>query len=144
MNNIRITQFETEFYNEVFALWQQCEGVGLNDADSRESTRAYLRRNPGMSFVAVAGGRIVGAILAGHDGRRGFLHHLAVHPGFRRRGVGRRLVDHCLEALHAARIGKAHLFVFNANSDGIAFWKSAGWAFRSDVAVMSRSTGTEN
>ena len=77
-----------EQYDEVLALWQRCPGVGLSGADEHAQIAHYLLRNPGMSFVAIADGRIVGAILGGHDGRRGYIHHLAVDTAFRRRGIG--------------------------------------------------------
>jgi N-acetylglutamate synthase len=126
-------------YEGVFALWQQCEGVGLSEADSRESVQAYLSRNPGMSFIATDDGAVVGAVLCGHDGRRGYLHHLAVHPQARRRSLGRRLVEQCLRALQQAGIEKSHIFIFNQNEGGIAFWKSVGWTPRSDISIMSKT-----
>ena len=129
-----------ESYNDVLALWQQAEGVGLHDdCDSRPGIQSYLERNPGMSFVARADGVVVGAVLAGHDGRRGYIHHLAVHPDWRRQGIGRRLVQNCLDVLGAAGIRKAHIFIFNDNADGIAFWRSVGWTPRSDIGVVSRT-----
>lgn len=137
--NIEIHPFKIDAYDRVFALWQQCEGVGLSEADSQASIQAYLNRNPGMSFIATAGGAVVGAVLGGHDGRRGYIHHLAVHPRSRRRSVGRRLVEQCLSALQRAGIRKCHIFIFNQNQDGIAFWKSVGWTPRSDISVISKS-----
>ena len=134
-----ISPFNFGLYDDVFALWQQCEGVGLSDADSPEGIRAYLDRNPGMSFVATGDGKVVGSILAGHDGRRGYIHHLAVHPSCRRRGLGRELVDHAISVLRTAGIQKTHIFIFNGNADGIAFWKSAGWTPRTDIGVVSKS-----
>ena len=131
--NIEIVPFELDAYEQVFALWQKCEGVGLSDADSREGIAAYLKRNPGFSFVAKANGTVVGAVLCGHDGRRGYLNHLGVHPEWRRRSIGRRLVEQCLGALRSAGIQKCHLFVFNHNDDGFRFWKSLGWTPRSDL-----------
>lgn len=138
MMNIDISQFEIESYDDVLALWQQGRGVGLSDADSRENIQAYLDRNPGMSFVATAGGKVVGIVLAGHDGRRGYIHHLAVHPDCRRQGIGCRLVDRCLTVLADSGIHKCHIFIFNNNADGIAFWKSVGWTHRSDIGVISK------
>ena len=92
--------FEIESYEQVLALWQQSEGVGLSDADSKAGIDAYLNRNPGMSFIATTGnGRIAGAILAGHDGRRGYIHHLSVHADFRRRGISSKLVGKSLRAI---------------------------------------------
>ena len=138
---ISISQLGIDLYEDVLALWQQCEGVGLSDADSRESIRMYLDRNPGMSFVATADGRAVGAVLAGHDGRRGYIHHLAVHPDWRRQGIARRLVERSLAVLADAGIRKCHLFIFDDNADGIAFWKSLGWTHRSDIGVISKTIG---
>lgn len=135
--SIAITQFTIDWYDSVFALWQRCEGVGLSDADSRECIRSYLDRNPGMSFVAVAGGKVAGAVLAGHDGRRGYLHHLAVHTDFRRQGVGLKLVERCLSVLSDAGIRKCHVFIFNGNTDGASFWQSIGWTRRKDIGVTS-------
>ena len=78
-------------YDEVLALWQKSEGVGLGESDDRAAIAAYLARNPGLSLVAVAGKRTVGAVLCGHDGRRGYLHHLAAASSHRRQGIARAL-----------------------------------------------------
>ncbi len=138
MKNINITQFDISNYDEVFALWKQCEGVGLSSADSRESIEKYLERNPGMSFVASSSGKIVGVILAGHDGRRGYIHHLAVHPDYRRRGLARCLVDRSIEVLREYGIQKCHLFIFKDNHSGLAFWENIGWKCRFELSVVSK------
>lgn len=134
---INIGLFDIEFYDEVFALWQQNDGIGLSSADSRQSIQLYLKRNPEMSFVASCDGRIVGTVLAGHDGRRGYIYHLAVHSDYWRHDVGRLLVDRSLHALKKAGIQKCHLFIFQDNAEGIAFWNAVGWTQRSDIQVMS-------
>ena len=137
--DISIQLFSTGSCDAVLALWKQCEGIGLHDdCDSREGIQVYLDRNPGMSFVAEAGGRLVGAVLAGHDGRRGYIHHLAVHPEYRRHGIGRQLVQHCLDALREIGISKCHIFIFNENTAGLAFWESVGWTARTDIRIVSR------
>ncbi|MEE4136355.1 MAG: GNAT family N-acetyltransferase [Desulforhopalus sp.] len=137
--NTEITPFSIDSYQDVLTLWRQCEGIGLSDADSSDNIRAYLNRNPEMSFVATADGMVVGSILAGHDGRRGYIHHLAVHPSCRRRGLGRALVAQAICALLSVGIQKAHIFIFNNNAAGIAFWKSVGWNPRDDIAVISKT-----
>ena len=137
--NINITPFTIESYDGVFTLWQECEGVGLSSADSKECIQSYLVRNPGMSFVAMIDSQIVGAVLCGHDGRRGYIHHLSVHPSRRRQGIARQLVDHCLQALQDEGIKKCHLFIFKDNANGIQFWKSTGWDYRSDLSVISKT-----
>lgn len=137
--NITIEPLSIELYDRVLSLWQQSQGVGLSHADSREGIESYLNRNPGMSFVALAGRVVAGAVLAGHDGRRGYIHHLSVHPEFRGQGLARGLVDRCLQVLKQAGIEKSHILIFKANEKGMTFWKNAGWTFRSDLRVMSKN-----
>ena len=135
-----IDVFTMQDYEAVYALWRETEGVGLSSADEPESIAGYLARNPGMSFVARAGGKVVGAVLCGHDGRRGLLHHLVVRGDCRRQGIGAALVKRCLEALHGQGIDKCHLFVFRDNQSGIEFWRSQGWQERLTLVLMSKDT----
>jgi ribosomal protein S18 acetylase RimI-like enzyme len=125
-------------YDEVAGLWQSSQGVGLSDADSREGVARFLERNPGLSFVARDGEHLVGVVLCGHDGRRGYIHHLAVSKSHRRKGLGRALVGRCLSALRQDGIGKCHIFVFGDNQDTVAFWKDIGWTQRVELLMMSQ------
>jgi putative acetyltransferase len=129
-------------YRSVHALWKKTEGIGLNESDTREAIGRFLRRNPNLSLVATAGRRIVGAVLCGHDGRRGYLHHLAVVPSRRRRGLGRDLVAVCLERLRSEGIPKCNLFLFASNTSGKAFWRRIGWNVRSDLRLVQRNTAS--
>ena len=135
---ILIEPMTMDHYDEVIALWKKSENVGLSSADEREKIKAYLDRNPGMSFVANENGVIVGAALCGHDGRRGYLHHLAVADSHQKKGVGRELAEKCIESLRSAGIEKCHLFVFHRNKDGKAFWEKIGWTPRNDIQVVSK------
>jgi len=139
-----------EDYEVVIALWQACEGIGLSRADSQEAIGRYLKRNPGLSQVAwvegETGAALAGAVLCGHDGRRGFIHHLAVHPLYRRSGLGRALAERCLQGLAAENIDKCHLFVFNQNEAGRRFWSRCGWIERDELVILSTnivSSGVE-
>lgn len=129
-------------YDAVYDLWSRSEGVGLGDSDTRSAIAAYLERNPGMSAVAIdaasGGGSIVGAALCGHDGRRGTLHHVAVEPSYRRRGIARALVDWGIARLGEAGIAKCNIFLWRDNTDGAAFWTREGWVGRADLVVMQR------
>ncbi len=136
--SITFNKFTIEAYAQVFSLWQRCEGIGLSQADSQGNIQHYLERNPGLSRIARNGNAVVGTILCGHDGRRGYVHHLAVSPEFRRQGIGRRLVEDSLGALKAVGIEKCHLFIFSDNIDGRRFWQHIGWTFRTDIAVISK------
>ncbi|HOO07798.1 MAG TPA: GNAT family N-acetyltransferase [Ruminococcus sp.] len=121
-------------YDAVYDLWMSCKNMGFNDVDdSREGIERFLRRNPSTNFVAVDEGRIVGVILGGQDGRRGFIHHMAVAGTHRRQGLGTRLVQACLEAMKAEQISKVALLVFKYNDDGNAFWEKQGFTVREDL-----------
>ena len=124
-------------YDEVFAMWQITTKRALSKADERGQIERYLNRNPGMSQVAVIDGRIVGTVLAGHDGRRGFIHHMAVLPEFRRRHIGRRLAEKAVEMIARDGIDKTHIFCYQNNETGQNFWKDFGFEKRGDVFVFS-------
>ena len=130
-------------YDGVYDLWISTPGMGLNTTDdSREGIGRYLRRNPTTSFVAEREGKIVGVIMAGHDGRRGFIHHTAVRPECRRQGIGSQLVQHALDALEAEGIHKVALVAFERNVQGNAFWEGAGFTQRDDLVYRNRSIHT--
>ena len=139
--SIEIAQMSGQDYDEVAVLWRGIEGIGLHDdTDSKAGVASYLQRNPGMSFVARHNTRIIGAVLCGHDGRRGYLHHLAVHPSYRNRGIARALVDRCAGALASAGINKCNIFVFVHNHSALTFWERVGWGRRSDIVFLQRPT----
>ena len=131
-----VRHFRIEDFDAVVALWRRTEGVGLNESDTRRAIAAFLRRNPRLSFVAEKDGRIIGAVLCGHDGRRGYLHHLVVSKRHRRRGIGRQLVDACLAKLRKAGIPKCNIFIFANNAAGMKFWTHTGWSLRTELRLM--------
>lgn len=125
-------------YDQVIALWKKFDYVGLSSADERERIQAYLMRNPGTSFVARENSRIVGAALCGHDGRRGYLHHLAVDISHQKRGIGKKLAERCLVSLRNDGIQKCHLFVMRPNREGKIFWEKIGWSLRPNIQLVSK------
>lgn len=118
-------------------LWQSCEGVGLSPGDEIESLAGMIERNPALSAVALDDhSHIIGAVMAGHDGRRGYLYHLAVAAQHRGRGIGRALVSHARAGLRTAGIKRCTIVVFDHNDHGAAFWRKLGWSTREDLRVM--------
>jgi len=130
---VEIRAMAVSDYRAVFLLFSETPGVTVRDADSYESIVQYLERNPGLSFVAADRGCIVGCVLCGHDGRRGYLHHLVVSSPYRGKGIAKLLVSHCVEALGQLGIKKSHVDVLVTNSGARTFWSKIGWHQRDDI-----------
>jgi ribosomal protein S18 acetylase RimI-like enzyme len=131
-------EFVMSDYDDTIALWAGVEGVEICEGDSREEIAEYLKRNPGLSRVAVTDDKIVGAALCGHDGRRGWIYHLAVAPGYRRQKVGQLLLDACVNGLRAAGLKRAILLVAGDNRSGHEFWLRNGWEDIDGAIAMTR------
>ncbi len=140
-----IRPMTTEDYDGVKALWLSIKGFAIRSIDdSREGVERFLRRNPGASVVAVDDQRIVGAILCGHDGRRGCLYHVCVAEQYRMHGIGKAMVVYCMEALKKEKINKVSLIAFTANDIGNAFWRRIGWTRREDLNYYDFTLNEEN
>lgn len=134
-----------EDYEGVKALWLSIKGFAIRSIDdSKEGVTRFLNRNPGTSVVAVEDGKIVGAILCGHDGRRGCLYHVCVAKEYRRQGIGKAMVIHCMEALKKEKINKVSLIAFTVNDIGNAFWRQIGWTKREDLNYYDFTLNSEN
>lgn len=143
MINIRVMTMDD--YDAVMNLMGQTPGISLRDADSPQATARYLQRNPDMSFVALIDAVVVGCVMCGHDGRRGYLQHLLVLPQHRRQGIASALVERCLSSLEALGIAKCHLDVFKTNEPAARYWASQGWQLRQDIDRYSFTRpGNEN
>ena len=135
-----------EDYDAIFELWNSTEQSrrALNPVDdSREGIEKYLKRNPHTCFAAIGEGKIIGVILSGHDGRRGIIHHLCVHPDHRRKGIASRLVSTAEEALHQEGIQKVFGLVFKDNDAANAFWEREGYALRTNLNYRNKSMNRE-
>lgn len=126
-------------YEKVYVMWSNTPGVGLSEADERSRIKSFLERNPGLCFVYEDSEEIVGTILCGTDGRRGYIHHLTVRSDYRGRGMGKELVQKCLDGLRELGIQKCHLFVFVNNELGRSFWAGTGWKQREDLLIYSKN-----
>ena len=132
-------------YDEVHALWMTIKGFAIRSIDdSKVGVERFLRRNPTTSVVAVEDEKVVGAILCGHDGRRGCLYHVCVDPSYRRRGIGKAMVVFCMNALKKEEISKVSLIAFTANDIGNAFWNTIGWTKREDLNYYDFVLNSDN
>ena len=134
-----------EDYEKVYELWKTIKGFGIRSMDdSREGVARFIRRNPSTSIVAQADGQIVGAILCGHDGRRGCFYHVCVREDYRKQGIGKTMAVKAMKALQEEQINKVCLIAFKKNEVGNSFWKSVGWTFREDLNYYDFVLNDEN
>ena len=125
-------------YEKVYDLWINTKGMGLNDVDdSREGIERYLKRNPDTCFVCESEGDIMGVILCGHDGRRGYIYHTSVKEDCRRMGIGTKLVELAMLGLKDEGISKCALVVFKRNELGNKFWEAQGFTSREDLVYRN-------
>ena len=124
---IQTREFLINDYEAAVELWKRVEGLDIAEGDDRESVRRFLGQNRGLSRVATDGSTIVGAVLCGHDGRRGYIYHLAVDPAYQGRQLGKRLVEECLAGLRRAGLERANILVAKDNPRGRDFWRRTGW-----------------
>ena len=135
-----------EDYDALYELWSSTEQSrrALNPVDdSRAGIDRYLKRNPNTCFAAVQDGKIIGVILTGHDGRRGIIHHMCVHPAYRRMGVAGCLVSLAEDALKKEGIQKVFGLVFKDNGPANAFWEQQGYSLRTNLNYRNKSLNEE-
>jgi|SRR5437588_8571393 len=134
--DIRTREFTIEDYDAAIELWRRVEGLDVAEGDDRETINRFLKQNHGLSRVALDGSITVGAALCGHDGRRGYIYHLAVDPAYHGRGIGKQLMDECLAGLKRAGLQRANILVAKDNPRGRDFWRRTGWEDLDGAAAM--------
>lgn len=142
---ILVREMTLDDYDGVYKLWMSIQGFGIRSIDdSREGVARFLKRNPTTSVVAEQNGRIVGAILCGHDGRTGCFYHVCVSKDYRQHGVGHRMAHFAMRALQEEGVNKVSLIAFKNNDLGNAFWRNVGWTERSDINYYDFVLNEEN
>lgn len=137
---MEIRKMISEDYDSVYELWLSCKGMGLNNVDdSKEGIDKFLKRNPDTCFVSEDENKIVGVIMAGNDGRRGYIYHTAVDQEYRKKGIGSKLVSVVLDSLKNNGINKVALVVFDRNKEGNAFWEKMEFTSREDLVYRDRT-----
>lgn len=137
---VRIRWMTVNDYDSVYDLWIHTPGMKMNSLDdSRDGIEKYLMRNPKTSFVAEIDDEVAGVIMAGHDGRRGFIYHTAVKLDYRGQGIGKSLVDHAMTALEKEGIHKVALLVRPENAIGNEFWEHLGFSSRDDIVYRNKN-----
>ena len=137
---MKIRAMNISDYEQIYQLWLSCPGMGLNNLDdSKEGIERFLKRNPETCFVAETDQTIIGVIIVGNDGRRGYIYHAAVNPQYRKQGIARQLVNSAMQALEQCGINKVALVVFEKNENGNAFWEKIGFTVREDLVYRNKT-----
>jgi N-acetylglutamate synthase len=134
---IKIRLMTIDDYEQLIELFQQTPGIAVREADSKNAINKYLDRNKNLNFVATDNNKIIGCVMCGYDGRRGYLQHLIVKPEYRRKGIGENLFKNCIRNLDKIGISKTQIFVFKDNDIANKFWSNKGWKLREDVNMYS-------
>lgn len=133
---ITTREFKISDFDAAIALWTKVEGIEIAEGDTKEDVETFLARNPNLSRVVEDGGKLIGVALCGEDGRRGYIYHLAVEPSYHQKGLARRLVTECLDALRARGLKRALILVASDNPGAQAFWQRCGWEDVPGAKVM--------
>jgi ribosomal protein S18 acetylase RimI-like enzyme len=131
-----VRQMAIEDYDDVLTLWKSSDAIVLSKVDSQDIIKRLLERNTGLSFVAMDGDKIIGAVLCSHDGRLGYLSHLVVSDEYRRQGIGRQLVSRCMYSLTGLGIHKCILLIMKETEEALQFWRTVDPAGRVSLVMM--------
>ena len=140
-STFEFSEMKAEHYDEAYKLWEESEEIELTIGDTKESFEKYLKRNPEMSYVCIDrdSGFIVGTILCGHDGRRGFIYHLTVVKEYRGKSIGKKLLEKSISSLKANGIERCMIMVKTSNETGNSFWEKTGWDKRDELCMYSKN-----
>ncbi len=133
---MKIENFSLQFYEDVVEIWKRT-GISITSSDTKDELNVMLNRNPDLCLIAKIDEKVIGVVMGGFDGRRGYVHHLAIDPQYQKKGYGKLIMDELIERLKKKRVHKIHLFIEKHNEDVIAFYKKLGWEIRKDLVMMS-------
>jgi ribosomal protein S18 acetylase RimI-like enzyme len=133
---MKIEKFSIEFYEEVVMLWRKA-GINVGSSDTRGELKKMLKRNPNLFLVGKINNKVIGIVIGGFDGRRGYVHHLAVDPDHQKKGYGKMIIDKLIANFRKIGVHKIHLFIEKYNKDVVEFYRNLGWEIRDDLIMMS-------
>jgi len=136
MIKMKIENFNMQYYPEVLELWKKT-GIGVGSSDTKEETALILNRNPELFLIGKEKDKIIAVVIGAFDGRRGYVHHLAVDPKYQKKGYGKAIMDDLIERFRKKKVHKIHLFIQKENRDVLDFYSKKGWEIREDIIMMS-------
>ncbi|MCK4380073.1 MAG: GNAT family N-acetyltransferase [Candidatus Lokiarchaeota archaeon] len=133
---MKIEKFTIELYEEIVLLWRKA-GISVGSSDTREELERVLQRNPNLFLIGKKLNKVIGVVIGGFDGRRGYVHHLAVDPDYQKKGYGKMIMDELIEKFRKIGVHKIHLFIEKYNKNAVEFYRHLGWDIRDDLIMMS-------
>ncbi|MBY8986734.1 MAG: GNAT family N-acetyltransferase [Candidatus Lokiarchaeota archaeon] len=133
---MKIETFKMQYYHEIVALWRRT-GIGVGSSDTKDEVAAVLARNPDLFLIGKENGKIIAVVIGTFDGRRGYVHHLAVDPEYQKRRYGEVILDKLIELFRERKVHKIHLFIEKTNGQVVKFYSKLGWEIRDDIVMMS-------
>ena len=133
---MKIEKFTIEFYEDVVQLWRKT-GISVGSSDSKIEIAKMLERNPTLFLIGKIDDKICAVVMGGFDGRRGYVHHLAVDPVYQRRGYGKLMIGELNKEFLRLGVHKIHLFIQKHNREVVFFYQNQGWEIREDLIMMS-------
>ncbi|MCX6284730.1 MAG: GNAT family N-acetyltransferase [Bacteroidetes bacterium] len=120
-------------------LWKSMKGLAIRGSDNIRDLTDHVNMNPKHNFVASSDGQLIGTVLGGFDGRRGYIYHLAVHESFRRKNIAKELMDKCFQSFKEINVSKCHMMVLKDNTEAQEFYKQIGCELRTELLVFSKT-----
>jgi len=136
MIKMKIEKFNLKYYHKVVELWKKA-GIGVGSSDTKGEIAGVLNRNPDLFLIGKEDGKIVAVVIGAFDGRRGYVHHLAVDPDYQKKGYGKKIMDELIEQFRKKKVHKIHLFIEKINPEVVNFYRNLGWNVRDDLIMMS-------
>ena len=133
---MKIEKFTMESYEDIVDLWRK-SGISVGSTDTRDEIERMLQRNPELFLIGKVDNKVIGVVMGGFDGRRGYVHHLAIDPDYQRKGFGTMIMDDIIKKFRKIGVHKVHLFIEKYNKELVEFYKNLGWEIRDDLIMMS-------
>jgi len=133
---MKIELFTMRYYHEIFDLWKR-SGLELSSSDTRDEIARMLKRNPDLFLIGKENEKVIAVVMGAFDGRRGYVHHLAIDPDYQKKKYGKIMMDELIEKYHKKKVHKIHLFIEKDNKDVVDFYRKLGWEVRDDLIMMS-------
>ena len=133
---MKIELFTMRYYHEIIALWKR-SGIEVSSSDTRDEIAKMLKRNPDLFLIGKENEKVIAVVMGAFDGRRGYVHHLAIDPDYQKKGYGKTMMDELIEKFQIKKVHKVHLLIEKSNKEVADFYRKLGWEVRDDLIMMS-------